>query len=268
VARALGKTSIANLMLGATLLLGACTAQSVAAGTTSLSVEVAGDQRVSVRAEGVPLEAVLAELARKTALDVVWICPRGGEAVTERLDRVPVEAALERLLRGRNHSLFLSEGRPARVVIGSSTARAVARPPSTGDADLDDEIVDLRLVALEDGDGAYRAAAVELLATREETQARDAVAAALGDADAGVREVALGALAERSADADPLVLASVVERTAELGRSGLRLLGETALKDVAAEAALVQVANTDPDPRMRAEAGKVLDEIAALRRST
>jgi hypothetical protein len=288
----LGMTATRNLLFAAVLCLGACTAQTSAAGTTSLAVEVAGPERISVRAERAPLDAVIAEVARQTGLEVTWLGPRGSEPVSARLERVDLAAALERILRGRNHSLFLADGRPARVVIGSLTASGQLRMPRAPapereaeqsfpyeedlpavamdderEARLDDELSDLRLVALEDEEASYRAEAVELLAEREDVAARDAVAAAIGDADAGVREVALGALAERSAAADPLVLAAVVESTAELGGAGLRLLRDRAVNDAAAEAALVQVANTDPDPATRAEAASVLDEIAALRRA-
>ena len=125
--RLLATTAVGNLLFAATLSLGACTAQSVAAGTSSLTVVAAGPEQVSVQAERAPLDTVIAELARQTGLGVDWLGPRGSEPITARFDRVRLEVALERILLDRNHGIFLSNGRPARVVIGSTTSTARRR---------------------------------------------------------------------------------------------------------------------------------------------
>ena len=128
--RPLALTAVGNLLLAAAVCLGACTAQSVAAGTSSLTVVAAGPEEVSVQADRAPIDAVVAELARQTGVEVEWLGPRGGEPVTARFDRVRLEVALERILLDRNHGIFLSNGRPARVVIGSATSTARRRTAS------------------------------------------------------------------------------------------------------------------------------------------
>ena len=122
--RPLAKTALGTLLFAATLCLGACTAQSLVAGSSSLTVVATGPEQVSVHADGVPLDQVIAELARRTGLEVAWLGPRGSEPITARIDRVRLEVALECILLDRHHGIFLADGRPSRVVIGSATSMA------------------------------------------------------------------------------------------------------------------------------------------------
>jgi hypothetical protein len=130
MAKTRARTAFAQLMLGVTIFLEACGAQSVAAGASRWTVEIVGPEQITVHADRAPLADVIAEVARRTGLEVTWLGARGDEPVTVRVDRLHLEGALARLLKGRNHSVFLAEGRPARVVIGSLTASGETRAHS------------------------------------------------------------------------------------------------------------------------------------------
>lgn len=140
MAKSRARTVFAKLMLGVTIFLEACTAQSVAAGASRWTVEVVGPEQISVHADRAPLAELVAEVARRTGLEVTWLAARGDEPVTVRIDRLHLENALERLLQGRNHSVFLAAGRPARVVIGSLTASAEARTRSAAAPSVSEEL--------------------------------------------------------------------------------------------------------------------------------
>lgn len=263
-AKAIGGLLAAGILLGAAATAGAGTERGAAG-----PVVVAPGGRVSVSAEQAPLAVVLDELAQRTGVRVDWLGARGDEPVRVRLEEVSLRTALQHLLAGRSHGIALAAGRPVRVWVGSRTprARAVQAVPGPRE-ELARELEDLRFLGLEDEDPVYRAEALELLGDREDAGARDVIAEALArDEDRGVREVALAALAERPGGPDPVVLATVVAKAGELGAPALSLLRERAVADAAAEAALVQIANTDRDPAVRALAARALDEVDSIRRA-
>jgi hypothetical protein len=149
--------------------------------------------RLSLDARDAPLQTILDEIGDRTGLRVRFDDPAqaqiGDELVTVSFERVPVEEALRRLLRGRDFVLVYSPGRLAEArVYGRSAEAPSGEPPpaaSVSSAPAGEPVdrsgvAALRRDALENPDPAARARALEgLAASGDQGAAHDAVLAVL-----------------------------------------------------------------------------------------
>jgi hypothetical protein len=92
------------------------------------SIALEPDQTLSATVVDTPLDEVLAELARRTGTTVKWIEARSTTRVTLSFHRLPMAAAVDRLLAEQNYILILTpDGRRssrAELRIGSAIERS------------------------------------------------------------------------------------------------------------------------------------------------
>jgi hypothetical protein len=236
-------------------------------GRVAAAVELAVDgDHLSAQVDGAALEEVLAAISADTGIRVEWVVAPSSVRVSVAWERVPLAVALEELLEAHNHGVTVAGSRPVRVWVGSAIrGRVPVRRSRTDETAA--EIEDLRYLALEEADVESRRDALAFLATRDAEGARDAIGEALArDADPAVRAAALSALDERTSDgSDSLLLGALADAVTGEGWPAVARLRDKAVRDPAAEATLVQLANTSPDTGVRELAGRALDELDEVR---
>lgn len=271
---------VAFLVAGSVLGAGAAAAQQMRGGARPALEPPAPRLRVEIVAGTVGVEAcdvavrdLLAEFARRTGLEVAF---EGAldEPITMRFERLPVRAALERILDGRNFALRYVE--PAAGPGGSIDARASrlwvfdprpaeegARPPGTA-ASPPPAAVDGPLkpqnAALAGGDARARLRAVsDLIEAGGDEAAAELALLASSDPDPRVRREAVYGLGEIGEEAG----LEVVEQALGDPDSGVREAAVEAVADRGGRGAVAALAAVlgDQDPALREQAVYALGEL-------
>ena len=260
----MGTISLAGvgLLLAA---LGAATTATRAAGAADLSVELSNGL-LSLRAEDVPLRAILDEIARVTDVRIRatdGAAPAGDETPTTLvLADVRVDDAVRRLLTGRDFVLVYSSTgrlREARVYEAATSASARTSAPDGAD------VPRLRGAALADPDPRERARALEdLAANLDQRAALDAVVEVLGrESNPGLLERALDIVgSERALPLEPVLRLAASNPEPRVRIKALTRLSEQAARDVRARQALEVAAADDSSPAVRDTAAKLLRDVA------
>ncbi|HEV8306843.1 MAG TPA: hypothetical protein VGW35_04190 [Methylomirabilota bacterium] len=259
----------------------------------SVAAEARGDHLVSITAAGAPLRAVLAELARRAGFEVSEVTPVG-RTVSVQFKRLPLDRALEQLLRGENFVLVYgrpAEGGPDRlrrvILLGSAIRGAGARsaeepqasapdlpaglPTAEGDEESAPMLPDGAELFDPDGpieqilaltahrDPRMRTAALEALTLHAaDERARQALMQHITDPDADVRSVVvglLGAFLTEWPGAEDVVMGALRDPAASVRHLAIHTLWESSTPR-AAEA--IQLALQDEDPKIRAFAQELL----------
>jgi hypothetical protein len=172
------------------------------------------DGRLSAHVVEAPLAAVLAQVATLSGANVIGVGADEATPTSATFTALPLEAALDRLLQGRNHYVVRSrDDRPRRIVLlgagatvltptvpadRSSAAPEPIAPGRTADeADpVLAETVRLLTASLAAGDAGLRRQILDDIATwRTDDPSRTHLLARLADdTDPAVREAALGLL--------------------------------------------------------------------------
>ena len=245
--------------------LGAATTATRAAGAADLSVELSNGL-LSLRAEDVPLRAILDEIARVTDVRIRatdGAAPAGDETPTTLvLADVRVDDAVRRLLTGRDFVLVYSSTgrlREARVYEAATSASARTSAPDGAD------VPRLRGAALADPDPRERARALEdLAANLDQRAALDAVVEVLGrESNPGLLERALDIVgSERALPLEPVLRLAASNPEPRVRIKALTRLSEQAAQDVRARQALEVAAADDSAPAVRDTAAKLLKDVA------
>jgi HEAT repeat protein len=242
--------------------------------TLALAVSVE-DGLVTVRARDASIEAIVQEIARQDGLTVATH-QLLDKRVTLDIERLPLEEALDRILRDgsfmlsatRDRSLAgdssrklwvfsTASGAPPPLAVDNSIADQTKDPDSVSP----DELTGPVSLALADSNATVRADAVSALGSAHDNPQAAALAhSALSDTDPAVREEAAYALGQIGGEMSLRALAQAL-------RDPQRDVKQTAIEALAsmggdqAALALAPVLD-DPDPRLRAAAVDALGEIA------
>ncbi|MFL5580466.1 MAG: HEAT repeat domain-containing protein [Gemmatimonadaceae bacterium] len=205
-------------------------------------------------------------LALAIASTIATACARDGRAQsTEGGVPLPSDSAsvewLLRSVRGADpllcefavrsvdqHGSWNRDGLDGSPLESDSTAAAVVRwmQERPGDA----TVVPRLSAAMRDGDGCVRRIAASLLGRVDHASARTALVSALDDANAGTRQVAaLGLGLGEIVDGEQPLIRRLRDDSALVRRAAAWALGQ--LERPTAEAALIELLQRDPDPRVR-----------------
>jgi HEAT repeat protein len=227
-------------------------------------VKVDGE-RLTVRLEGIPLQAALKAIERESGVALTLLTPLA-EEITIAFESLPLEQGLRRLLGNHSYILFYAAagpGQPAalRQVKVLPRGREVVR---TGDHREQPRVMPSLPPGLGDPDPEKRTEAVMALAAGEEPgKSLDLLIEILRqDKDNDVREAALHAL--ESLDPiplDPLFAVAVQDKSPSIRVRALTLLGERGAGDPRVKAALQRAATSDPDREVAEMASSLLDGI-------
>lgn len=261
--------SICALVVGATPAL----ASEVGPGTSGTwKVRIEGT-RLSVDAHNAPLGQLLSDLARQASFSVSVKERVAQELVVAHLSNVLLEEAIHTLLQGKEYAIIRAGSGVSRQRGDYSDIREVlvfsARKGAGTSADewveystpATPSITDLTQQALHAPAPAERARALEEL--RGLVKDEDFVSIltrALGDQDAGVRGLALDFLEDTLSPLPegPVVEVARADESPQLRAKALSLLAYQ-MKDRAIEP--IRQALQDPDSRVRAVAGELLDDL-------
>lgn len=245
-------------------------AGSVPPGTWTLRVD---GSRLSVDAHNAPLGGVLSELASRASFSVFLKEQVAQEPVVAQFSNLPLEEGLRRLLQGKEYAIIHGgavssgrrEGRRAiREVLVFSGRRATA---TEADAWIDysqapaPSITQLTQRAFQARTPVERARALEeLRGVARDEDFTSILGRALGDEDAGVRGLALELLEETLSPIPEGPVAQVVRHDAspELRAKALSLVAYR-MEDRGVD--LIRQALQDPDSRVQALAGALLDDL-------
>jgi len=231
--------------------------------------------RLSLHAREASLQSILDEIADRTGLhvrlDTVDAAAALQEPVTIVLDRVPVEAALLRLLRDKDFVLLSSPSGAAEVrvygpgqrtaVRESAPAPAVGAAPPQADAPDNAAVAGLRNQALADPDSGVRGRALEGLAAKaDQPAARDAVMEVLArETNPGLLERALDIVGgDQSIPLEPIVKLAVNSPAPQVRIKALSQLSQHVTRDPQARRTLEVLAADDPAPPVREAAQALL----------
>ncbi len=219
--------------------------------------------RLTVRFQGVPLEAALKAIARKSGMMLILEAPLE-DVVTITFDNVPLDEGLRRLLGNRSYGLFYDEGRSGHgAVLKRLTVLAKEHGEGRMKADREEDVRQWRQAALEDPDPARRQEAVEFLAGEELGQGLDIFVNVMKqDGDSNVREAALDAVEGLDTILfDPLFEVALQAREPSSRRRVLKLLNERGEGDPRIQDVLLRAATADPDEGVRATALELLESV-------
>jgi HEAT repeats len=223
--------------------------------------------RLSVDIENVSLETLLREIAAKANLTLM-LSGRLEERVTIAFNALPLDKALQRLLRSHNFALeYAQDGmvgkresaRPGMLWIYSGTATdAPADAPHTASLSEEPQPSPVEVVAASP-EPAARGAAVEALADKRDAASVPALRLALRDRDQQVREAAIAALVEIGGDQAANALADVLTDN----EPWLREVAVTALGEIGGDSAvrLLQRALSDSDESVKDLAAAMLEQL-------
>jgi len=228
--------------------------------------------RLSLHAREASLQSILDEIADRTGLHVRLDTVDAAalqEPVTIVLDRVPVEAALLRLLRDKDFVLLSSPSGAAEVRVygpGQRTAvresaPAVGASPPQADAPDNAAVAGLRNQALADPDSGVRGRALEGLAAKaDQPAARDAVMEVLArETNPGLLERALDIVGgDQSIPLEPIVKLAVNSPAPQVRIKALSQLSQHVTRDPQARRTLEVLAADDPAPPVREAAQALL----------
>jgi len=230
--------------------------------------------RLSLHAREASLQSILDEIADRTGLHVRLDTVDAAalqEPVTIVLDRVPVEAALLRLLRDKDFVLLSSPSGAAEVrvygpgqrtaVRESAPAPAVGASPPQADAPDNAAVAGLRNQALADPDSGVRGRALEGLAAKaDQPAARDAVMEVLArETNPGLLERALDIVGgDQSIPLEPIVKLAVNSPAPQVRIKALSQLSQHVSRDPQARRTLEVLAADDPAPPVREAAQALL----------
>lgn len=231
------------------------------------SVQIANGL-LSVDVENVSLEKLLREIAAKANLTLM-LSGRLEERVTIVFNALPLDKALQRLLRNHNFALEYSEAkdsdrkttvvRPSTLWIHTGTATsAPADAPHT--ASLSEEPQQAPVASVPASpEPTERGAAVEALADKHDAASVPALRLALRDRDQQVREAAIAALVEIGGDEAANALADVLTDN----EPWLRELAVTALGEIGGDSAvrLLQRALSDSNESVKDLAAAMLEQL-------
>jgi len=225
-------------------------------------VKVDGE-RLTVRLEGIPLQATLKAIERESGVALALLTPLT-EEITIAFENLPLEQGLRRLLGNHSYILFYAAagpGQPAalRQVKVLPRGREVVR---ARDHREQPRVMPSRPPGLSDPE--KRTEAVMALAADEEPgKSLDLLIEVLKqDGDSDVREAALHAL--ESLDPiplDPLFAVAVQDKSPSIRVRALTLLGEQGAGDPRVKAALQKAATSDPDPEVMELASSLLEGL-------
>jgi hypothetical protein len=241
-----------------------------AAAPGAFTLTVAGG-RVSLQAEDAPLQRILDEIGDRTGvrvrLDEHADPATLNEPVGITLDRVPVEEALRRLLRGKN---FVLVGAPARLsevrvysrehAAARTEAAAVSASPGAV-ATEEMALMGLRNSALNDASPSARARALEgLAANAGQRIVRDTIMEVLQrETLRGLVDRALDIIAgDQSIPLEPLINLATTSVVPALRIKALTRLSEHLARDPQARRVLEVAAGDDATPEVRDAARTLL----------
>ncbi|HET6469156.1 MAG TPA: HEAT repeat domain-containing protein [Geminicoccaceae bacterium] len=225
-------------------------------GPPTLRVEAG---RLSGQVEAVPLAQVLRAIGSEAGIEV-RIVGELGLALPQRLDDLPVEDGIRRLVGSSNGLVMLFSPDPPRLrairvygTLGAATSLSRPDPPDEVPPDA----------ALAEDPAAAMAAIRELAARRDDDAARR-LATYLAEApDPELRRVTAGALAAVGGDAAAAALEDALgdeDRSVRL--QALRSL--RMLRGEEAAAPLARIAREDEDPEVRRTALLLLNGLESL----
>ena len=266
------------------LALANCAAGAQPDGTIAVRV---ADGRLTLRADNALLEQVVATVQRESGVPVRRAAPLAGR-ITASFRDVPLEAGLRRLLAGADLVMLYSladsaaagsaaarltyvrvyaSAAPGPRSVENDIAAVTAREDSGLDiADADgahDDAVALGRLLRDAGDRHTRMRAADALGHLGDADAIAALAGALDDDDASVRERAVNALGQtwNERAVEPLALALRDDGDADVREAAALALGET--WSDAAVGALGQALVTAPERAVREAAARALSVIGA-----
>jgi HEAT repeats len=225
------------------------------------------DGRLSVNVDNVSLETLLREIAARASL-TLKLSGRFDERISTTFNALPLDKALQRLLRRHNFALEYAHdekaGKPASARLStlwiySQTAKD-ARPVASYTAGPSEFLQpSAAAVIAEDPDPSDRGAAVETLADKRDAASIPALRLALRDRDQQVREAAIAALVEIGGDQAANALADVLNDN----EPWLREVAVTALGEIGGNNAirLLQRALSDSDESVKDLAATMLEQL-------
>ncbi len=242
--------------------------------------------RLTLKADSVPLDAVLKEISRQTGLRVISAVSLG-QPVNVEFSRLTLRPALERVLAGENYAIVEksdANGAPASVavmILGAATRSHTAGSPNAsrpaaGTGESSDRLKSLmdaihsggsqteRILqeAADDSDPNVSALALQTLAERNPQAGRDAIRRVAETGNGPTRFAALQELRQLG-DTDSLLpeLAAALHDH-DTGVKGYAL--QMLLQDGGPEAMrTVRQALSDPDPNFRAAVNAALANHSA-----
>lgn len=226
------------------------------------------DGYLSVDVENVSLEALLREIAAKANL-ALMLSGRLEERISIAFNALPLDKALQRLLRNHSFALEYSEAkdadkktgvlRPSILWVHSGTTKnKSAEVPYTAHVSEESQRAATAVVS-EDPDPSDRGAAVEALADKRDATSIPTLRLALRDPDQQVREAAIAALVEIGGDEAANALADVLADN----EPWLREVAVTALGQIGGDSAirLLQQALSDDDDSVKDLAAATLEQL-------
>jgi hypothetical protein len=222
-------------------------------------------RQLAIRAERVPLEAVLTELSTRTGVPIAVAAALDSDQISAQVKPAPVDQAIRELLKNYD-AFFLYSGAGklglASVWVYPRGAAANLRPvpPDTWASTNELE------AALSDGDPSIREQAYEALMSRADRRSRNLVVLAIrgaSETDPDLRQRILSSALSRDVPIPHDVLADLVraDATEEIRVIALDgLAGDPASRDVVAAAV------SDPSEVVRDRARDVLAELDSMRR--
>jgi hypothetical protein len=242
--------------------------------------------RLTLKAECVPLDAVLKEISRQTGLRVISAVSLG-QPVNADFSRLTLRSALERVLAGENYAIVEKSGEnsaPASVAImilgAAPRSHAAGSPnasrPAAGTGESSDRLKSLMDAihsggpqtertlqqAADDSDPNVSALALQTLAERNPQAGRDAIRRVAETGNGPTRFAALQELRQLG-DTDsllPELAAALHDHDTDVKGYALQML----LQDGGPEAMqTVRQALSDPDPNFRAAVNAALANHSA-----
>jgi hypothetical protein len=238
-------------------------AQLVSSGSVQFA-----NGRLTVCVENVSLETLLREIAAKANLTLM-LSGRLEERTTIAFNALPLDKALQRLLRNHNFALEYSEvkdtdkkttlARPSTLWVHTETVKdRSSEVPYTALVSEESQPAAAAVLA-EDPDPSDRGAAVEALADKRDAASIPTLRLALRDRDQQVREAAIAALVEIGGDEAANALGDVLTDN----EPWLREVAVTALGEIGGSSAirLLQQALSDSDEAVKDLAGAMLEQL-------
>ena len=257
-----------TLALFALMLAAENDPESNVAVNPNLAVEFR-NERLSVHAEEVPLQELLAEIEEKCGINFVLRDEKAaGNVITVDLKDLAPARALEEILRGLNFAYFYSGPRLARVMIlPKGVGMAGPRGNAPGVGGLRGRLPEARKLPpkapaiqktpeqiKEESRVASKLEAIDDLEEKNDAKSSAALAELLADPSREVKDAALQALADREgANVTPLIRRGLNDRDPEFRIEVLEVLAERGDLDS------LRKAKSDPNEDVRERAADLLE---------